>query len=121
MSFSPALPAEYSLRDSFEHSSSESGVTMGTLGAGAEARAGGGAAGGAARGACGARGFSLLRAFVPSFVVVWVSLALLALLLFETELPALAAWRRLPELRALRTHYYAPLKAYLKRKVVELF
>ncbi|XP_026738847.1 FERM domain-containing protein 5-like isoform X3 [Trichoplusia ni] len=117
-----ALPAEYSLRDSFEHSSSESGVTMGTLGAGAGGGAGGGAAGGAARGACGGgRGFSLLRAFVPSFVVVWVSLALLALLLFETELPALAAWRRLPELRALRTLYYAPLKAYLKRKVVELF
>lgn len=67
------------------------------------------------------RPFSLLRAFVPSFVVVWLCLALLALLLFETDWAPLRDLKRKPELVALRRHYYAPLKDYLKRKVVELF
>ncbi|XP_026486618.1 FERM domain-containing protein 3 [Vanessa tameamea] len=67
------------------------------------------------------RPFSLLRAFVPSFVFVWLSLALAALLLFETDWAPLRALKRKPELVSLRHHYYAPLKDYVKRKVVELF
>lgn len=76
---------------------------------------------GAGAGLAAPRPFSLLRAFVPSFVVVWLCLALLALLLFETDWSPLRDLKRKPELVALRRQYYAPLKEYLKRKVVELF
>ncbi|XP_052757766.1 FERM domain-containing protein 5 [Galleria mellonella] len=132
----PKPPApEYSLRDSFEHSSSESGATHAS---GGGSGGGGGAAAGAAGGGGGPlpdewsrlaapalqpppRPFSLLRAFVPSFLFVWLSLALAALLLFETDWPPLRALKHKPELVALRRHYYAPLKEYLRRKVVELF
>ena len=111
-----AVPTEYSLRDSFEHSSSESGATSATLAPAGEEWATPGPALPPAP-----RPFSLVRAFVPSFVVVWVCLALGALLLFETEWAPLRELKRKPELVALRRHYYAPLKDYLKRKVVELF
>lgn len=67
------------------------------------------------------RPFSLLRAFVPSFIFVCLSLALLTLLVFETDWPPLRPLKRKPELLSLRHHYYAPLKEYLKRKVIELF
>ncbi|KAL0850843.1 hypothetical protein ABMA28_006761 [Loxostege sticticalis] len=123
----PACGADYSLRDSFEHSSSESGVTTQSHATAApaqppasQATAGAlpplGAAGGP-----GARGFSLVRAFVPSFLFVWAALALAALLLFETDWAPLRDLKRRPELRALRRHYYTPLKDYLRRKLLELF
>ncbi|KAF9800420.1 hypothetical protein SFRURICE_016810 [Spodoptera frugiperda] len=112
----PAIPSEYSLRDSFEHSSSESGVTSGGLVPGGSAEPGWRAGGGA-----GWRALSAVRAFAACFLVVWLALALLALLLFETELAGLHGLRRAPELVALRRHYYTPLKHYFKRKVVDLF
>ncbi|XP_075976473.1 FERM domain containing isoform X2 [Anticarsia gemmatalis] len=112
----PALPADYRLRESFEQSSSESGATSGA--AGSELAPSGPAAGGAVPAP---RPFSLLRAFVPSFALAWLALALLALLLFETDWAPLRPLRRKPELLALRTHYYAPLKDYFKRKLLELF
>lgn len=72
-------------------------------------------------GGAGWRALSAVRAFAACFLVVWLALALLALLLFETELSGLHALRRAPELVALRRHYYTPLKHYFKRKVVDLF
>lgn len=119
MLFITALPTEYRLRESFEQSSSDSGATS--------AAPGSELASGAPRLAAPAvpilapRPFSLLRAFVPSFALAWLALALLALLLFETEWAPLRALRRKPELLALRTYYYAPLKDYFKRKLLELF
>ncbi|XP_059050917.1 FERM domain-containing protein 5 [Achroia grisella] len=114
---------EYSLRDSFEHSSSESGATLASGGGGGVAGAVGGVPEEWAPPALQPppRPFSLVRAFVPSFVLVWLSLALLAVLVFETDWPPLRALKHKPELVALRRHYYAPLKDYLRRKVVELF
>ncbi|XP_060808114.1 FERM domain-containing protein 5 isoform X4 [Amyelois transitella] len=106
---------EYSLRDSFEHSSSESGATP---------RAGAAPAPDWALPPAlqpAPRPFSLLRAFVPSFLFVWLSLALLAVLVFETDWPPFKPLKHKPELIALRRHYYAPLKEYLRRKMVELF
>lgn len=98
------------------------------MSAGAEwSRVGGAEAAGATAGAgaaagAGCRGaFSLVRAFVPSFLFVWASLALLALLLFETDWEALRDLKRRPDLRALRTVYYKPLKDYLRTKLLELF
>ncbi|XP_041975553.1 FERM domain-containing protein 5 [Aricia agestis] len=67
------------------------------------------------------RPFSLLRAFVPSFLLVCFCLALTALVVFETDWPPLRALKHKPELMSLRHHYYVPLKEYLKRKVIELF
>ncbi|KPJ07350.1 FERM domain-containing protein 5 [Papilio machaon] len=115
---SAACP-EYSARDLFEHSSTESAATHGTHGT---------------HGTHAShaeewrpalqpppRPFSLLRAFVPSFLFVWLSLALTALLVFETDWPLLRHLKRKPEIISLRHHYYAPLKEYLKKKIVELF
>uniref|UniRef100_A0A2A4J2V8 Moesin/ezrin/radixin homolog 1 n=1 Tax=Heliothis virescens TaxID=7102 RepID=A0A2A4J2V8_HELVI len=101
-----ALPAEYSRGSSAEASLTESAGTL----LPAEPWPGAGPA-----------RFSLLRAFVPSFMVVWLTLALLAILVLETEWAPLQSLRRKPELVALRRQYYAPLKEYVKRKVVELF
>ncbi|CAG9796357.1 unnamed protein product [Diatraea saccharalis] len=121
---------DYGLRDSFEHSSSESGVThvshtpvSAGAGAGAGAGVGGEEWGRVSTGPPPAapRPFSLVRAFVPSFLFVWASLAVAALLLFETDWPPLRDLKRRPEIVALRRHYYTPLKEYLRRKVVELF
>ncbi|XP_050681938.1 FERM domain-containing protein 5 [Leptidea sinapis] len=110
---------EYNIRDSFEHSSTESGATTHATHV--------------SHGSQPAddwrppalqpppRPFSLIRAFVPSFLFVWLSLALVALLLFETDWSLLRSLRRKPEIVSLRHHYYAPLKEYLKKKIVELF
>ncbi|XP_053610998.1 FERM domain-containing protein 5 isoform X2 [Plodia interpunctella] len=111
----PCAAPEYSLRDSFEHSSTESGATCpaapppadwGRLPPALQPPP---------------RPFSLLRAFVPSFLFVWLSLALLALLVFETDIALFKSLKHKPEFIALRRHYYAPLKEYLRRKMVELF
>lgn len=128
--FSAPCP-EYSARDPFEHSSTESGATTHVT-HGSHATHASHVTHGAHVTHPGdewgrpalqppPRPFSLLRAFVPSFVFVWLSLALAALLLFETDWPPLRPLKRKPELISLRHHYYAPLKEYLKRKVVELF
>ncbi|CAK1602384.1 unnamed protein product [Parnassius mnemosyne] len=121
---------EYSARDLFEHSSTESAATTHVT-HGTHASHGSHATHGTqgthnddwARPALQPppRPFSLLRAFVPSFIFVWLSLALAALLLFETDWPPLRPLKRKPELISLRHHYYAPLKEYVKRKVIELF
>lgn len=116
----PPIPSEYRLRESFEQSSSESGGTSAVVGT--ELATGLPVVpGGPGVPILAPRPFSLLRAFVPSFALAWLALALLALLLFETEWAPLRALRRKPELLALRTHYYTPLKDYLKRKLLELF
>lgn len=110
---------EYGARDPFEHSSTESGgTTHGTYASHASH-----AAADEWRPALqpAPRPFSLVRAFVPSFLAVWLALALAALLLFETDWPPLRALKRKPELVSLRHHYYAPLKDYVKRKLIELF
>ncbi|CAH0405183.1 unnamed protein product [Chilo suppressalis] len=123
---------EYGLRDSFEHSSSESGVThvshttVGGAGMGTGPASGPGAGDDWGRVSTGAlppapRPFSLIRAFVPSFLFVWASLAIAALLVFETDWAPFRDLKRRPEILSLRRHYYAPLKEYLRRKIVELF
>ncbi|XP_049882492.1 FERM domain-containing protein 5 isoform X3 [Pectinophora gossypiella] len=110
---------EYNPRDSFEHSSTESGATTHTLHPHEEWSRAPPAPPPALQPP--PRPFSLLRAFVPSFIFVWLSLALLTLLVFETDWPPLRSLKRKPELVSLRHHYYAPLKEYLKKKVIELF
>lgn len=115
----PAVcPSEYGMRDSFEHSSSESGVTSQTGPSQGEEWS---RPPTAAPPPPAPRPFSLVRAFVPSFLFVWLSLGMFALLLFETDVSFLRAVKHKPEMVALRRYYYAPLKEYVKRKVVELF
>ncbi|XP_072939893.1 FERM domain-containing protein 5 isoform X2 [Epargyreus clarus] len=111
---------EFSTRDPFEHSSTESGGTLGG--------AMGGALGGGLGGALGddwrlaaPRPFSPARAFAAAFALVWLALAAAAVLLFETDWPPLRALKRQPDLLALKHHYYAPLRDYFKRKLLELF
>ncbi|XP_061385488.1 FERM domain-containing protein 5 [Danaus plexippus] len=114
----PPCP-EYSPRDPFEHSSSESAATTHVTYVSQTSHA-------AEEWRPPAlqpppRPFNLLRAFVPSFLFVCLSLSLAILLLFETDWPLLRPLKRKPELVSLRHHYYAPLKEYLKKKIVELF
>ncbi|XP_026320190.1 FERM domain-containing protein 5 isoform X2 [Hyposmocoma kahamanoa] len=127
-----ALASDYNPRDSFEHSSTESAATSHThiTHTGPPTAAGGGSSNEEWRAPPAPvppalqpppRPFSLLRAFVPSFVFVWISLAVLTLLVFETDWAPLRPLKRKPELVSLRHHYYAPLKEYLRKKVIELF
>lgn len=127
-----ALASDYNPRDSFEHSSTESAATSHThtTHTGPSAATGGGPSNEEWRTPPAPvppalqpppRPFSLLRAFVPSFVFVWISLAVLTLLVFETDWAPLRPLKRKPELVSLRHHYYAPLKEYLRKKVIELF
>ncbi|XP_052738480.1 FERM domain-containing protein 5 [Bicyclus anynana] len=110
---------EYSARDPFEHSSTESASTTHVTYVSQTSHVADDWRPPALQPP--PRPFSLLRAFVPSFLFVWLSLALAALLLFETDWPVLRQLKRKPELVSLRHHYYTPLKEYLKRKVIELF
>ncbi|KAG7310406.1 hypothetical protein JYU34_003181 [Plutella xylostella] len=120
-------PGEYNFRESFEHSSSESALTTHTT----EPRP----PDDWSRPSSvehtphalttlhnmppAPRRFNLLRTFVPSFLFVCLSLVLTTILLFETDVaPSL---KKKQEMVTLQYHYYAPLKEYLKRKVVELF
>ncbi|XP_045511615.1 FERM domain-containing protein 5 [Colias croceus] len=110
--------AEYT-RDSFEHSSTESGATTHVTHVSHASQPADDWRPPALQPP--PRPFSLLRAFVPSFLFVWLSLALAMLFIFETDWPLFRPLKRKPEIVSLRHHYYAPLKEYLKKKVVELF
>ncbi|RZF32960.1 hypothetical protein LSTR_LSTR000830 [Laodelphax striatellus] len=63
-----------------------------------------------------ARTFSLLRAFVPSFILTTLSLLVIVVVILETDYEALGALRRAPEMIALRRLYYEPAKQFLKSK-----
>lgn len=62
------------------------------------------------------KSFSLLRVFVPSFLLTALSLILIVIIVLETDYEVLGALRRLPEMVTLRRLYYEPIKEYFKSK-----
>ncbi|XP_022191859.2 FERM domain-containing protein 5 isoform X2 [Nilaparvata lugens] len=64
------------------------------------------------------RTFSLLRAFVPSFIITTLSLLVIVIVVLETDYETLGALRRAPEMIALRRLYYEPAKQFLKAKLM---
>lgn len=121
--------SDYYFRDSFDHSSSESGFTSLT-----ENRIGhrlintshniplsitnvssnNSAAvinqQNATNNAKTAKRFSILHAFVPSFIFVVIALVVLTIFILESESEMVSPIRDLPEMKILKYQYYQPLK-----------
>lgn len=121
--------SDYYFRDSFDHSSSESGFTSLT-----ENRIGhrlintshnvplsitnvssnNSAAvinqQNATNNAKTAKRFSILHAFVPSFIFVVLALVVLTIFILESESEMISGLRDLPEMKILKYQYYQPLK-----------
>ncbi|XP_049276834.1 FERM domain-containing protein 5 isoform X2 [Anopheles funestus] len=68
-----------------------------------------------------AKKFSLVQAFVPSFVFVVVVLIVSAIYILETDSELFASMRNWPEMICLRYQYYQPLKEFLAKKFGAIF
>lgn len=134
----------YTFRDSFEHSSSESGFTNLTdTRIGMKAPNGAGAennhhsisnnatnsmmmtaqqqnAMNSAKKAMGARRLSLVHVFVPSFVLMLTCLFVVAIFIIESDSEALQRIKHWPEMVSLRYLYYEPAKNYLRELIGQL-
>ncbi|XP_075216636.1 FERM domain containing isoform X2 [Lycorma delicatula] len=62
------------------------------------------------------KSFSLLRVFIPSFLLTALSLIVIVIIVLETDYEVLGAIRRAPEMVTLRRIYYEPIKEYFKAK-----
>lgn len=62
------------------------------------------------------RKFQLFRAFIPSFVIITLFLAVATVIMLETDCELFGSLRNLPEMISLRYQIYEPLKRYLKEK-----
>lgn len=62
------------------------------------------------------RSFSLVRVFIPSFLIAAFSLFTVVILVLETDYEILGSLRRAPEMIALRRLYYEPTKEFFKCK-----
>ncbi|XP_052893547.1 FERM domain-containing protein 5 isoform X1 [Anopheles moucheti] len=155
--------SDYYFRDSFDHSSSESGFTAANsanaIGDHHHHRHGASSSGGhhshlhhhhrqayttdnipalaihsvtnhaasiiqqqnASNSAKNAKKFSLVQAFVPSFVFVVVVLIVSAIYILETDSELFASMRNWPEMICLRYQYYQPLKEFLAKKFGAIF
>lgn len=127
----------YTFRDSFEHSSSESGFTNLTdTRIGMKPKANGPGVDAAtnsafvsesnhhnnnstvlqqnadnnAKSGISGRRFSLLHVFVPSFVVMLILLFVMAIFIIESDPESFRTIKEWPEMVSLRFHYYEPLK-----------
>lgn len=65
--------------------------------------------------------FSILKAFIPSFLFVCFSLLFLTVLILECDWPLLKRFRQWPEIVSLHYHYYRPMKDYLQQTIARLF
>lgn len=63
-----------------------------------------------------AKRFSLLHAFVPSFVFVVATLVLSTVVVLESESALWAPVRGMPEMVSLRYQYYQPLKEFIMKQ-----
>lgn len=131
--------SDYYFRDSFEHSSSESGFTNclndGRLGPNrllnhtsdhlsthhphhhSHALISNNAAvvnqQNASNSAKNAKKFSILNAFVPSFLFVIVVLVISTIFVLESDSDLFASFKNLPEMISLKYQYYQPLKKFI--------
>lgn len=62
------------------------------------------------------KSFSLLRVFIPSFLLTALWLIVIVIIILETDYEVLGFIRRSPEMVTLRRLYYEPTKEYFKAK-----
>lgn len=67
------------------------------------------------------RKFSLLNAFIPSFVFVILAMTISAIFVLETDSEIFAPIRNWPEMNSLRFQYYQPLKEFITTKINHIF
>lgn len=65
--------------------------------------------------------FSLLHAFIPSFIFVILAMSISAIFILETDTEFFAPIRNWPEMTSLRFQYYEPLKEFLASKIGNIF
>lgn len=65
--------------------------------------------------------FSLLNAFIPSFIFVILAMSISAIFVLETDSEFFAPIRNWPEMNSLRFQYYEPLKEFLASKIGNIF
>lgn len=61
--------------------------------------------------------FSVLHAFVPSFVFVVVILTAVTIFIFESESDIFVTFKNLPEMMNLKYQYYQPFKNFILRRL----
>ena len=65
--------------------------------------------------------FSLINAFIPSFIFVILAMSISAIFILETDSEFFAPIRNWPEMDSLRFQYYEPLKEFLASKIGHIF
>lgn len=140
------LLSDYYYRDSFDHSSSESGLTLteSRLGIQRQFSTSDQPAPAAAvtlphatnhavtsahliqqqnatNTAKSAKKFSLIQAFVPSFIFVVLVLVLSTIFIIESDSEMFVQLKNWPEMVCLRYEYYQPLKDFLIKKIGSVF
>jgi hypothetical protein len=65
--------------------------------------------------------FSLLNAFIPSFIFVILAMSISAVFILESDSEFFAPIRNWPEMNSLRFQYYEPLKEFLASKIGHIF
>lgn len=66
------------------------------------------------------RRFNLVRAFVPSFVIVTVFILFATVVMLETDCEFFGSLRNIPEMISLRYQVYEPIKKYFRDKLMVL-
>ncbi|XP_031624575.1 FERM domain-containing protein 5 [Contarinia nasturtii] len=61
--------------------------------------------------------FSILHAFIPSFIFVIVVLAIMTVFILESESDNFVTFKNLPEMMSLNYQYYQPFKDFLLRRL----
>lgn len=61
--------------------------------------------------------FSILHAFIPSFIFVIVVLVIATVFILESENDNFVTFKNLPEIMSLNYQYYQPFKHFLLRRL----
>lgn len=64
------------------------------------------------------RRFNLIRAFLPSFLIVTVLIILMTVIMLETDCELFGSLRNIPEMVSLRYQIYEPVKKFIRDKFV---
>lgn len=65
--------------------------------------------------------FSILHAFVPSFIFVVIALAITTIFVLESDADMFRQIKDWPEMLSLNYQYYQPLKAYMAKTFSDIF
>lgn len=63
------------------------------------------------------RSFSVINAFVPSFIIVTVFLLLTTIVMLETDYELFGSFKNIPEMISLRYQFYEPVKKFFRDRI----